>query len=136
MRACQVATSFVRCGGRILLVRRSNAVRTMQGLWGGISGTIEGGEEPLHRARTEVLEEAGIGAGMRLAGSAGPARVCSPDYPGICWDVFSFLFDSPDNTVRLNWENDDFRWAEPQDLAKYDTVPGLGRILAGLLGSG
>ena len=32
----------------------------MKGLWGGISGIIEGNEEPLQRAKIEVFEETGI----------------------------------------------------------------------------
>ena len=32
----------------------------MKGLWAGISGIIEGNEEPLQRAKIEIFEEIGL----------------------------------------------------------------------------
>lgn len=133
MRPARVATAFLCSGGRVLLVRRSGRVRTMRGLWGGVSGSVEGGESPLVRARAEILEELGAGAGgARLLGAAAPLLVSSPAHGGE-WEVFPFLFGAPGGAIELNWENSEYRWVRPGDVAGYDTVPGLGEALSRLL---
>ncbi|ABK76858.1 translation initiation factor eIF 2B alpha subunit [Cenarchaeum symbiosum A] len=101
----------------------------MRGLWGGISGKIEDGEDPLYRAVTEVYEEAGIGD-MILLKSAGGVPI---EGEGKKWLVHPFLFGVDDDTVRLNWENDEYKWVGP-DLSGLATVPGLQGLLLGLVG--
>ena len=46
--------------GQYLILKRSDKVRTMKDLWAGISGIIEGNEDPLYRAKKEILEETSI----------------------------------------------------------------------------
>ena len=54
-----VVTVFLEHDGKILLLRRSQRVRTMKTMWAGISGYIEN-EDPLMRALKEIEEEAGL----------------------------------------------------------------------------
>ena len=134
MRSTSIVTSFVRDGERILILKRSGRVKTMKGLWAGISGIIEDNEEPLKRAKIEIFEEAGIGEDeLSLLKAADPMRVSSPQYENHEWEIFPFLFAASNPTVRLNWENSDFRWIRADELKKYDTVPSLERVLFGLL---
>ena len=60
MRSTKIVTSFIRNNGRLLILKRSNKVKSMKGLWAGISGIIEKNEEPLERAKIEIFEEVGI----------------------------------------------------------------------------
>ena len=151
MRTTKTVTSFVLDRGnataaaataagsgkkdhRLLILRRSQGVRTMRGLWAGVSGTIEGDEDPLDRARIEILEEVGLAQDViTLVRAAAPTRVTSPRHPGREWLVFPFLFEAANPRVRLNWENSEFRWIRPGDLGRYRTVPDLGRVLSLLL---
>ncbi len=121
-------TSFLRCSGRFLILRRS-AMVDMPGLWAGVSGGLEGCEDPLHRARTEILEETGK-EDVRLAGRADP---CTVEAGGGTWLIHPFLFDAAGTGVRLNWENDEYRWVRREEINSYETVPSLAEILGTLL---
>jgi 8-oxo-dGTP pyrophosphatase MutT (NUDIX family) len=60
MRSTRIVTSFIKDNDKFLILKRSNKVKTMKGLWAGISGIIENNEEPLNRAKIEIFEELGI----------------------------------------------------------------------------
>jgi hypothetical protein len=38
MRSTKIVTSFIQDDGKLLILRRSDKVKTMKGLWAGISG--------------------------------------------------------------------------------------------------
>ncbi|MFQ5934962.1 MAG: NUDIX domain-containing protein [Acidiferrobacterales bacterium] len=124
-----VVTSFLEHKGKILLVRRSQAVRTHQGLWAGISGYLE--HPPLEQALIEIQEETGLNKeDVELRREGQSVDVPDPEH-NIRWVVHPFLFHvkRPD-TIRLDWENIEMRWILPAELGNYDTVPGLKDALA------
>ena len=55
MRRTNVVTSFLNYNNKILILKRSEKIRTMKGLWSGISGTIENNETPISRAKIEIF---------------------------------------------------------------------------------
>jgi translation initiation factor 2B subunit (eIF-2B alpha/beta/delta family) len=119
-----IITAFVQRGGRILVVRRSGRVGTYRGKWCGISGYVE--RQPLSQAYLELREETGLTPDrLRLRGLGIPLPVPDPAI-GRNWLVFPFLFAArPGAQVRLDWENAESRWIEPEALRSLDTVPGL-----------
>ncbi len=136
VRTTGIVTAFVRDvrTDKVLLLRRSNRVRTMRGKWSGVSGIIEGNEKPLNRARTEIFEEAGITKSkIRLIRSADGIRIKSPQYRNHEWVVSAFLFEADSPPVRLNWENSDYRWVKISEMDKYETVPDLYRVMSCLI---
>ncbi len=134
MRATRIVTSFIRDNDRLLILKRSNKVRSMKGLWAGISGIIEKDEEPLTRAKIEIFEEVGIAEDeIVLIRSSEEMRINSPQYKNHQWQVFPFLFESSNPTIRLNWENTDFRWIDVGELGNFETVPSLEKVLFNLL---
>lgn len=60
MRTTKIVTSFISNNEKFLILKRSDKVKTMKGLWAGVSGIIEKKEEPLSRAKIEIFEELGI----------------------------------------------------------------------------
>lgn len=119
--------------GRYLILKRSNRVKSMRNLWAGISGIIEGDEEPLYRAKTEIFEEVGIPQDrISLLRSARQIRVGS-QYENHEWLIHPFLFSVQDPKITLNWENQEYKWIMPSELAQYQTVPSLDKVLACLL---
>ncbi len=136
VRTTGIVTAFVRDvrTDKVLLLRRSNRVRTMRGKWSGVSGIIEGNEKPLNRAKTEIFEEAGISKSkIRLIRSADGIRIKSPQYRNHEWVVSAFLFEADSPPVRLNWENSDYRWVKIVEMGKYETVPDLYRVMSCLI---
>ncbi len=105
----------------------------MKNLWAGVSGLIEGDEEPIYRAKTEIFEETGITEDrLSLLKSAQQIRVDS-QYENHEWLIHPFLFSVRDPRIVLNWENQEYRWIVPSELSQYQTVPSLDRVLSGLL---
>ena len=134
MHSTKIVTSFIRNNDKLLILKRSEKVKTMKGLWAGISGIIENNEIPLQRAKIEIFEEVGITEEkIKLIKSAKEMRINAPQYKNHEWEVFPFLFESEKPNVNLNWENSEFRWIEVQELKNYDTVPSLEKVLFNLL---
>ena len=134
MRSTKIVTSFIKDNDKLLILKRSNKVKSMKELWGGISGMIEGDEEPLERAKIEILEEAGIvEEKITLVKSIKEMRVSSPQYENHEWEIFPFLFESKNPDIKLNWENSDFKWINIEELENYETVPSLQKVLFNLL---
>jgi len=134
MRSTKIVTSFIKNNDRLLILKRSKDVKTMKGLWAGISGIIEKNEEPLQRAKIEIFEEIGMtDEEIRLIKTAEVMKVNSPQYINHEWEIFPFLFESKNPTVKLNWENSDFKWIKVDELENYETVPSLEKVLFNLL---
>ena len=134
MHSTRIVTVFLTQNNKYLILKRSNKVRTMKNLWAGISGIIEGDEEPLFRAKREILEETGIAeSNITLLKSASEMRIESPQYDNHEWLVFPFLFSVQNPTITLNWENKEYRWIAPAEIKQYETVPSLDKVLASLL---
>ena len=134
MRSTKIVTSFIRDNEKLLILKRSDEVKTMKGLWAGISGIIEKNEEPLKRAKIEIFEEVGIIEDeITLVKSAEEMRINSPQYQNHEWEIFPFLFEAKNPTIKLNWENSDFKWIQIDELKNYETVPSLEKVLFNLL---
>lgn len=134
MRSTKIVTSFIKDNEKLLILKRSTDVKTMKGLWAGISGIIEKNQEPLKRAKIEIFEEVGITEDeITLLKSAEEMRVNSPQYQNHEWEIFPFLFEAKNPTIKLNWENSDFKWINVDELKNYETVPSLDKVLFNLL---
>ncbi len=134
MRSTDIVTSFVKNDEKILLLKRSNEVKTMRGLWAGISGIIEKNEMPLSRAKIEIFEEVGIKEKqLELLKEIKAIKISSPQYKNHEWNIFPFLFNAKNTEIKLNWENSEFQWIKPTDIVNYKTVPDLDKILSNLL---
>ena len=106
----------------------------MKGLWAAISGIIEGNEEPLQRAKTEIFEETGLTEdSIVLLKTAPQMRISSPQYANHEWMVFPFLFSVKEPRIKLNWEHSEYKWINVNEISKYQTVPSLDKVLASLL---
>ena len=134
MRSTKIVTSFLRKNDKVLILKRSNKVKTMKGLWAGVSGIIENNELPLQRAKIEIFEELGISEEhINLVKTGKEMRVSSPQYENHEWEIFPFMFETSYPTIKLNWENSEFRWISIDELEKYETVPSLQKVLFNLL---
>ncbi len=134
MRSTKIVTSFIKDNEKLLILKRSDKVKSMKGLWAGISGIIEKNEEPLKRAKIEIFEEVGvIEDKITLVRSAKEMRINSPQYENHEWEIFPFLFEAKNPIIKLNWENSEFKWINKEELENYDTVPSLQKVLFNLL---
>jgi predicted aconitase with swiveling domain len=125
-----VVTTVLRSKGKILLLRRSSKVGSFRGRWAGVSGFIEPHEPDEDAARRELQEEVSV-TKARLVRRIEPERFRDGK---TVWCVHPFLFDVKDPSVKLDWEHEAFEWTAPQDIGRFETVPGLPMIVRKLLG--
>lgn len=113
-------------GDRILLVKRSDRVRTYRGAWAAISGYLEPGVCALEQAYTELREEASLDrAEVELVRQGEPIAVNDAD-TGLNWIVHPFLFRMRRlDTIVTDWEATESQWISPGQLAHLPTVPML-----------
>ena len=134
MRSTRIVTSFIKYNDQILILKRSQKVRSMKGLWSGVSGIIENNENPIDRAKIEIFEEVGIKEKeIRLVKKLEKMKIQSQQYKNHEWEIFPFLFETKNDNIKLNWENSEFEWIQPKELKNYQTVPSLEKILVNLL---
>ena len=133
-RATKIITCFLKSGDRILILKRSDKVKSMKSLWAGISGIIENNESPLERTKIEIFEELGIDASqIKLLKESVKMRILSPQYENHEWEVYPFLFSVENPKIKLNWENSEYKWVKAEEISNYETVPSLDKVLSNLL---
>ena len=135
MHSTRIITAFIKNNNKILILKRSDKVRSMRGSWSGVSGIIEKNDTaPLDRAKTEILEETGINEEeIELLKANERIKIESAQYKNHEWNIFPFLFRTKNLEIKLNWENSEFKWIEPNEIKNYETVPELEKILFSLL---
>ena len=133
MHKTKIVTTFLTNSDKILLLKRSQKVRSMKNLWAGISGIIEGDEKPVKRAKIEVYEEVGIDeSNIKLIKEGDVILIESPQYENHQWEVYPFLFSCDNREIKLNWENSDSKWISMNELNDFTTVPSLDKVLTRL----
>jgi len=132
--ATKIVTCFLKSGDKILILKRSDKVKSMKSLWAGISGIIENNESPLERTKIEIFEELGIDANqIKLLKESAKMRIISPQYENHEWEVYPFLFSVENPKIKLNWENSEYKWVKAEEISNYETVPSLDKVLSNLL---
>jgi len=108
-------------GGDVLVLRRSPKVASPR-TWAVPGGHVEPGESTLEAAVREIDEEI-LNA---------PARYVVSEELVFGGDLDFTMFIAPLRrrfTPRLNWENDDYRWADREQLSRLKLHPGFKKIL-------
>ena len=109
-------------------------VKSMKGLWAGVSGIIEKDEEPILRAKIEIFEEVGLEEKhIKLLKSSERMKVESTQYTNHRWEIFPFLFETNNTEIKLNWENSEFKWINVEQIKEFKTVPSLEEMLLNLI---
>jgi ADP-ribose pyrophosphatase YjhB (NUDIX family) len=115
----------------ILVVRRSERVRTYRGAWAGVSGYLEPNVTPLEQAYTEIREETGLAReDVRLLREGAPISFEDAALSQ-AWTVHAFLFAvSAPARIQTDWEATAHQWIAPVELAALPSVPKLAEALA------
>ena len=126
-----VVTCFLEYNGKILILKRSEKVRTHKGKWAGVSGYIEDGETDEQTAIKEIREETGLEeADVELLRKGEPIHVQDGNR---VWVVHPFLFRCEKDKITIDWEHTEYRWISPDELSDYDFVVFLDHALAAVL---
>lgn len=127
MKQTSVVTVFLCHKGKVCLVRRSSNVRTHKGRWSGISGYLEG--DPNEHFMVELQEETSLTSYEYTLVRQAKPLVIHDDRDEQLWCVHPFLCEIHDpKMIRLDWENTELEWIEPEEMQNRDTVPGLWEV--------
>lgn len=121
-----VTCLLVNVDGDLLILKRSDKVKTYKGLWGGVAGYIEDDEEPYETALKEIREETGLKENdIDFIKKIDSIRFID-FYEGrrYDWEIFPFLFKTrKKDKIHIDWEHSECRWITPSEIGRIDTVP-------------
>lgn len=119
---------FLRHGKDVLLLRGASDKRLWAGLYNGVGGHVERGEDPRQAARREIREETGLEVGELHLG--GIVHVSLSHSPGVL--IFCFTGEAPSREVHPSAEGS-LEWVDPARLAALPLVEDLPPLLSRLL---
>lgn len=130
IRWAPVINCVVRCGGKILLVKRSDDLRLYPGYWNGVSGFLDDNKSLDEKVAEELHEEVGITRDQIASIAVGPIfHQDEPKY-GKTWIVHPVLVEVKTTDIQLDWEAEKFQWVTPAELQGMKLLPGVERVLA------
>ena len=117
---------------KLLILKRSEKVSTYKGQWGCVAGYVEEKETPIQTAFKEIFEEVGLDkSDVKLIKEFEPVKI-TDFYQGkrYDWEIFFFVFEmTKKGRIKTDWEHFEYRWIEPGEIEKYDTVPYLKEVV-------
>jgi len=117
---------FIEYKDKILLLKRSDKVRTYQRKWNAIAGYLDELKPILEKAIEEIQEEAQINRDKILSLHIGETYKLKDNKVNKTWIIHPVLVELkelPD--IRLDWEHTEYKWIKPKELKKFDIVTNL-----------
>ena len=137
-----VIVVFIEYKDKILLLKRSDKVRTYQGKWNAIAGYLDELKPIREKALEEIQEEAQINRDKILSLHIGETYKLKDNTinKNLAFDknfvsrfarnktwiihpVLVELKELPD--IKLDWEHTEYKWIKPKELKKFDIVTNL-----------
>ena len=128
-----VINCVVQCGNRILVARRSSNMNFYPGFWSGVSGFLDDGKNVEEKVKEELQEEFGIGERNIVEITEGPVFEQEDMKYGKTWVVHPVLVKVSSDVVVPNWEIEDYKWIDPEEVESFELVPGFDKVVSGLL---
>jgi 8-oxo-dGTP pyrophosphatase MutT (NUDIX family) len=107
-------TVLVFRGDRMLSMCRAATQDAGPGLWEGVSGRVQAGEDPIAAARREVIEE----TRLRVEVQARPVTAYAALRRGEPMIVIVFRAQHREGEVVLSEEHDAYRWCDLAELTE------------------
>jgi isopentenyldiphosphate isomerase len=126
-----ILTVFLRYGGEILLLKRSDKVSTYQGMWNTVAGYIDEDRPLRDKVLEELGEEVGLGEDDLSQITLGEPYEFTDAEIGRTWiiqPVLAELKEKPE--IELDFEHTEYLWVRPGELSEYDVVPNFEGSLA------
>jgi 8-oxo-dGTP pyrophosphatase MutT (NUDIX family) len=123
-------------GDTLLILKRSDKVRTYKGLWGGVAGYIEQDEKPIETALKEIQEEVHLQPkDVTLLREETPFSFTDTyEEKQYTWTVHPFVFEvEKKDKVQIDWEHSRYTWISPQDIRRYKVVPHFKEMVSKIL---
>ncbi len=129
-----VLICFVKYQDKVLLLKRSNKVRTYKGLWNSVTGYLDEFRPLEEKAKEELHEEVGITPSMIKHIKLGMPYELKDTSINKVWIIFPILVElNIKPTIKLDWEHAEHKWIYPSKLKDFDIVFGLDKTMARVL---
>lgn len=128
-----VLTCFIKYKAKILLLKRSDKVRTYKGKWNTVAGYIDELKPIKKKILAELGEELGISKNGIKSIKLGKRYEFFDRKIGKKWIIFPAIAELKNNKIRLNEEHTEYKWISAKEIKKYNTVPNFERSLINAL---
>ncbi len=119
-----VVTSIIENDNKILILKRSEKVKSFKHKWAGVSGFFENNEDLLSRALIEIYEEIKLNKkDLILKKILKQITITIENEKSIT--IQPFYFSSKTRDIYTNWEHSEYKWIIENQIKNYDTVPKL-----------
>jgi len=130
-----VLTCFVQHGDKILLLKRSQNVKTYKGKWQSVAGYIDERIPLRHKILEELDEEIGVIANDIARFIYGKPYVWFDPLVNTEWYVCpSKVVLRRKPKIVIDWEHVAFRWIRPEEIVSFDAVASVGESWKRLIG--
>ena len=127
-KVAPVINSVLECGGKILLVRRSDKLGYYPGFWSGITGFLDDDKTPEDKLKEEIWEELGIGDDdLGQIESASSFEIEDSRYSKK-WIIHPLKATVLTKEVELNWEAEEYVWILPEKIYEYSLLPSYDKV--------
>lgn len=122
-----VLTVFISFHKQLLLLKRSDKVRTYKGKWNTVAGYLDNPHQTLfEKVLEELHEELSINRDQIASYSLGQKYEFTDKNNGKTWIVHPVLVSlSEKPNITIDWEHTTYTWIKADDIYEYDTVPNL-----------
>jgi|SRR3989338_7477759 len=122
----QVITVIVKFDGRILMLKRSNAVSTYKCKWQAVAGYLDEIKPLKEKLLEELKEEANIKEENIREIKYGKKFESADKSIGKTWIVHPVLVElNKKPNIRLNFEHSEYKWVKAEQISKLDIAPNL-----------
>jgi isopentenyldiphosphate isomerase len=127
---------FVKYGDEILLLKRSDKVRTYKGLWGMVAGYLDEAKPVMQKALEEIKEELGIILNEQDILSV---KIADPfefkdNAANKTWLTCNILIELKKKPkIKLDWEHTEYKWVKLEDIKNFNKIPSFEQSLKRVL---
>jgi len=126
---CPVINCVLEFKGKILIVQRNKKLNFYPNYWNGISGFLDDKKSLIQKIKIEIKEELKIGAKDISSIELGKIfHEKAPKY-NKTWIVHPVLVRVKNDKIKLDWEAQDFRWINIEEIKNYKLLPGFSSVI-------
>ena len=128
-RWAPVVNCVLKYGDKILVVRRNEELNFYPGFWNGISGFLDDEKSLEEKVFEEVEEETGIKKNEIRKINLGEIFDQEESKYNKTWIVHPVLVEVKTDKINLDWEAENFKWANLAEVQGMNLLPGFEKVL-------